>query len=132
MPAANASLVGSPLAGGFLTGKLTKGGDLSGTRFADGNQVGSFYKGMYDKPVMHSVMEELQSFLQPRGVSPAEASLRWLCYHSALGEDDGIILGASKISQFEANMEDLSHGPLPAEVVEVFERIWKSAKQEAP
>lgn len=122
----------SPLAGGLLTGNFSLGNDLSGTRFAAGNMIGDLYRPLYDKPQMHTAIRDLHAFLQPRGVSMVGASLRWLKYHSALGEDDGIILGATKIEQIDDNMAEIAKGPLEASVVDAFEKAWEAVSEVAP
>ncbi|KAI4158796.1 MAG: hypothetical protein LQ342_007143 [Letrouitia transgressa] len=126
------SLLLSPLAGGFLTGKLSLGQDLVGSRYADGNPMGASYRPMYDKQAMHTAVKELYSGLQTHGIELAEASLRWVYYHSALQEGDGIILGASDIAQIEENMRWISRGRLEKNVVTMFEEIWEKVKDIAP
>lgn len=108
------------------------GKDLSGTRFADGNAVGARYRPMYDKPLMHSTMKELHAFLEPRGIPAAEASLRWMAYHSALGDGDGMIIGATSLAQIKKNAEMIGKGPLEQDVVEMFEKSWEKVKAVAP
>lgn len=122
----------SPVAGGFLTGIFTEGMHVAGTRFEEGNHRGSGYRKMYDKAVMHAAIEKLQHACKQHGVSLIEAALRWMLYHSALQANDGFILGASRIEQFQENMESLSKGPLVKELVELFEEAWKSVEAEAP
>lgn len=75
----------NPLVGGFLTGKLTSGEDVTGTRLDQGNKSGAYHQNWYDKPVMHSAVEKLQDVIHPLNLTLAEVSLRWLAYHSALG-----------------------------------------------
>ena len=61
----------------------------------------------------------------------AEASLRWMKHHSMLRSElgDGIIIGASSLSHYDANMESLSSGgPLPPEVVAAFDEASKVCK----
>ncbi len=54
------------------------------------------------------------------------ATYRWLQYHSALDEGDGILIGASSVSQLQQNLEALSnHGPLPDLVVQAFTAAWE-------
>ncbi|TVY53696.1 Oxidoreductase sirO [Lachnellula suecica] len=55
------------------------------------------------------------------GMPIYEAALRWIVYHSALGEDDGVILGASKISQLKSNLGSIEKGPLDAGLVVTFD-----------
>lgn len=105
----------SPLGGGFLTGKFTAG-NAEGTRF--GGPLGQRHRGIYDRPDFHNKVNELKRIIEPLGISPTGAALRWLAYHSELGEEDGIILGASKIEQLQQNVKDIEQGPLPEGVVE--------------
>jgi aflatoxin B1 aldehyde reductase len=74
---------------------------------------------------MHAAMTDLLDTLEPLGIAGSEACLRWLYYHSALGEDDGVILGASKMPQIVQNMADISKGPLPTEVLQKIDSFWK-------
>lgn len=81
---------------------------------------------------MHSALEDLQVQLESLSIGAAEASLRWLCYNSALGEGDGLILGASKIEQLKQNQKAISDGLLPEHAVQAFEKMWKAVRFEAP
>ncbi|KAL9046575.1 MAG: hypothetical protein Q9214_000620 [Letrouitia sp. 1 TL-2023] len=121
-----------PLAGGFLTGKLSLGQDLGGSRYADGNPMGASYRPMYDKRAMHTAVKELYSSLQSHGIELAEASLRWVYYHSALHEGDGVILGASNIAQIKENMRWITRGPLEKNIVAMFEEMWEKVQYVAP
>jgi len=58
-----------------------------------------------------------------------EAALRWLFYHSALAENDGVILGASKISRLLSNLECIDRGPLEFGLVEVFKEVWADLEE---
>jgi aflatoxin B1 aldehyde reductase len=118
----------SPLAGGFLTGRATRG-DVEGTRYAADNQVAKNLNAMYDKPDMHATMTDLLDTIGPLQISGSEACLRWLYYHSILGENDGVILGASKVPQIVQNVGDVSKGPLPAEVVQKIDRLWERIRE---
>jgi aflatoxin B1 aldehyde reductase len=110
----------SPLAGGFLTGRLTAG-DVDGTRFAA--TPNSPLRTKYDKQGYHKVISDLQALLGPHGITLPEATLRWLRYHSALKEGDGILLGASRTSQLERNVGDIGYGPLADDIVVGMEMI---------
>lgn len=84
----------SPLGGGFLTGKLTTG-NAEGTRLD--SAYGQHFRNWYDHPEFHAALRKLMAAIEPLGIKPAEAALRWLAYHSALDEADGIVLGATKV-----------------------------------
>ena len=45
---------------------------------------------------------------------------------------DGIIIGASKVVHFEANMGALAEGPLPSAVVDAIENAWNSCRVDCP
>ncbi|KAI1139951.1 Aldo/keto reductase [Hypoxylon sp. FL0543] len=113
----------SPLGGGFLTGKLTQG-KAEGTRLR--SAYGAHFAAWYDKPEFHDAVRKLLEVIEPLGITPPEAALRWVAYHSALGENDGIILGATKLEQLKPNLVDIEKGPLPQEVVDVITDIGKT------
>ncbi|KAI1460984.1 Aldo/keto reductase [Annulohypoxylon moriforme] len=113
----------SPLGGGFLTGKLTLG-TAEGTRLR--SAYGAHFARWYDRPEFHDAVKKLLEIIEPLGIKPSEAALRWVAYHSDLREDDGIILGASKIEQLKQNLEDIEKGPLPKEVVDEIVTIGKT------
>ncbi|KAI1471745.1 Aldo/keto reductase [Daldinia caldariorum] len=113
----------SPLGGGFLTGKLTLG-TAEGTRLA--SAYGAHFARWYDRPEFHGAVRKLLDAIAPRGIKPSEAALRWIAYHSALGEADGIILGATKVEQLKQNVEDIGKGPLPGEVMRVIGEIGET------
>lgn len=114
----------SPLAAGVLTGNLTAG-TTEGTRFAKGSAAGEGLRGVFDRPETHEAVRGLAAVLGPLGISNIEAALRWLYYHSLLGEGDGIILGASRTEQVVENVAAIRKGPLPREVVGSIERVWE-------
>ena len=89
-----------PLAGGLLTGKHQLMRSTSGS---EGGSAGSFeknafYQERYWKRELFAALDEVRAACdaQPGGLGMAEASIRWLCHHSALrGNHDGVLLGAS-------------------------------------
>ncbi|XXG96914.1 hypothetical protein Hte_003205 [Hypoxylon texense] len=113
----------SPLGGGFLTGNLTKG-TAAGTRLT--SAYGAHFARWYDRPAFHDAVRALLRAIEPLGIAPSEAALRWAAYHSALGEADGVILGASKVEQLRQNAADIEKGPLPREVVDVIADIGRT------
>ncbi|TGO38510.1 hypothetical protein BHYA_0073g00190 [Botrytis hyacinthi] len=111
------------LAAGFLTGNYSAG-KSDGTRFSDDHPLGKAFQNLYGAPKLQQAMKDLENILAPLGISGREASLRWIYYHSRLGDGDGIILGASKISQIRENVKSISAGPLSEEEVQKIEGIW--------
>ncbi|TGO58416.1 hypothetical protein BCON_0055g00170 [Botryotinia convoluta] len=110
------------LAAGFLTGNYSAG-KSNGTRFSDDHPLGKAFQNLYGAPKLQEAMEDLENTLAPLDISGREASLRWIYYHSKLGDGDGIILDASKISQIRENVKSISTGPLSEEVVQKIEGI---------
>ncbi|KAK3955819.1 NADP-dependent oxidoreductase domain-containing protein [Pseudoneurospora amorphoporcata] len=125
----------SPVAGGFLTGKVTFAlGDpesmaLKRTRWRGASAL-PFAIDTYDDPAMHQAIWTLKEACD--AVSPhillQDAALRWLMHHSALGEGDGIIFGAKTIDQLRANVAGARAGPLPDTVRETVDGLWGSVK----
>jgi aflatoxin B1 aldehyde reductase len=128
----------SPLAGGFLTGKLTfsKGAeDLIGTRFevADGNYMGMGFRHWYDKDSMHTAMRRLSTACQAFGIVAKDAALRWLMYHAVLAEEngDGFIVGPSTLEQLEEYKRAADQGALPKDLVEELNGLWEGIQDDA-
>lgn len=126
-------MIYSPLAGGFLTGKLKPTSDpkeLRGTRFeiADDNPFGKAFRHWYDKPSMHEAIDKLRTLTTVNNISLESAAMRWLRFHSALEAGDGIIFGASKIPQVKSTCETSDAGPLPEGLVEELSNLWKMCK----
>lgn len=67
------------------------------------------------------------------GINGHAAALRWTTYHSVLDREkgDAVIIGASKLSQLADNMDIIAQGPLPQEVVEVFDGVYGQLGDEA-
>jgi aflatoxin B1 aldehyde reductase len=63
-----------------------------------------------------------------------EAAYRWLCNHSMLdaSQGDGILLGASKVTQMSQNMEAAKKGKLPSSIVDAMDDAWEIAKPDSP
>lgn len=121
----------SPLAGGFLLGHLTEDGLQAGSRFnAGASGAGGAYLNFYDHPSMHEAIKRLRSISKSSGIGLDELSLRWLVYHSALGDQDGVILGGSKLQHFENNMAQIRKGPLDDAVVQQLDALWDVCKED--
>ena len=123
---ANNMYCDSPVAGGMLSGKLTSG-DTEGTRFGKDNMIGTYSKMNYDKPELHAAVRYVHELVKPANITPIEAALRWISYHSMLGPDDSIILGASKSSYLKSNVEAIQKGPLPEDIAAGMEKVWDLA-----
>ncbi|TGO12156.1 hypothetical protein BTUL_0093g00040 [Botrytis tulipae] len=111
------------LAAGLLTGNYSVG-KSDGTRISDGHPPGKVFQNLYGAPKLQQAMKDLQNILAPLGIFGREASLRWIYHHSKLGDGEGIILGASEISQIRENVRSISAGPLSEEVVQKIDGVW--------
>ncbi|CAK7212246.1 hypothetical protein SCUCBS95973_001399 [Sporothrix curviconia] len=132
----------SPLAGGFLTGKVTRARDdaeanggeekgLARTRWQGASAFPAYVK-IYDTPAMHAAVRRLQAVCEAASppLTTQEASTRWLLHHSALGENDGVIFGAKTVEQIKANAAEMRRGPLPEAVRVVVDGLYAAAKKQ--
>lgn len=111
----------SPLASGFLLGNFTADGLQGGSRFA----VASPYSGWYDKPALHAAVEKFGVIAMESGCGRGELALRWVVFHSRLGEGDAVILGGSRFEQIEGNLAQIQKGPLEKGVIERLNALWE-------
>ncbi len=117
----------NPLAGGLLTGKHTNFEQAPEYgRFLSNNQ----YTTRYWKADYFDVLATLTAACAKHGVTPANAALRWLVHHSQLSakDGDGIILGASKLSQLQQNLAHVDGGKLADDIVAILDRGWQRIK----
>ncbi|MEV4813105.1 aldo/keto reductase [Micromonospora avicenniae] len=101
VPMAEAQGVGltvwSPLAGGFLSGKVTRDGVTdAGSRHAAGYEFPPI-----DRERGHDVLDVVRAVAARHGVSPARVSLAWLLAQRAV---TSVIVGARKAEQLVDNM----------------------------
>ncbi|KAJ5305863.1 hypothetical protein N7508_004878 [Penicillium antarcticum] len=119
----------SPLAGGFLTGKLSYHPtlqSLEGTRFevGEGNMVGALYRMWYDQPAYHDAMRELDAMAKEHRTSGAQFALRWLLFHSQLKSPDEVVIGPSHFEQLKTYLDAREAGPLPEDNVEKIDGLF--------
>lgn len=98
----------SPLAGGFLTGKYTRGGEVpEGTRFA---QRSGERKERHFEDRVFDVVEGVEEIARERGCSPSQFSLAWVMNQPGVTSP---IMGPRTMGQLEDNL-----GALEVEVTE--------------
>ena len=117
-----------PLASGFLTGKLVNN-EHAGSRFGDDNPLGKFAQKLFGAEDLHSAMRTFQDEAKSHSLTPLEVAVRWIAHHSALRDEDGIILGASKIEQIQETVKMIGEGPLPGDMLKATEQIWAAVKE---
>lgn len=121
----------NPLAGGMLTGKHL--------HFEDAPEPGRFarlesYRKRYWKQSYFDAVDEIRKACEAENIPMVEAAYRWLCNHSCLNasKGDGILLGASKITQMEQNMVAGKKGKLPQSILDAMDGAWERAKPDSP
>lgn len=93
------------------------------------------YRGQWWKKSYKTGIEEIQKVLASiyEGKVPLyNAALRWLVHHSKLADDDGIIIGGSRVEHFQSNVDALNGEPLHEDVVKAFENAWDRIKSDYP
>lgn len=121
----------NPLAAGFLAGKHTSKTDVQQGRFKDNpNYLPRFYTDRNFEAI-----ELIRKACDDEGITMVEATYRWLLRHSALNENDGVLLGASSVSQLEQNLNAclaaVEKGPLPPSILQAFDQAWEITKDGA-
>lgn len=112
-----------PLAGGLLAkpiDELLK--PKQGTRYHEMPVFGN----MYLKESNIVALKKMDETCGGAGMSMMEATMRWFMHHSPLESRDGVILGASSKEQIEGTLNACEKGPLPEEVIEGWEQLWKN------
>jgi len=130
----------SPLGGGLLTGKHSAD-DVADNKIKSGRFNGLSWDNVYrDRYFKREYFDGLDRInLRLKEVYPnntpslAEVSFSWLFHHSALGAQDGVVIGASSIRQLERNLALCSaSSPLADEIVAEFERLWRETSHLCP
>ncbi len=117
VPAARAfglgTLVWSPLARGFLSGKYERGRPPpEGARLASWGDTWN----TIDVPRSWAVLDAVRAMASRRGTTPAAVSLAWLL---AKPEASAVIVGARTVRQLEENLAALEVRLAPEEVAEL-------------
>lgn len=124
----------SPTAGGFLAKTKQQIEDGVGRFGRDGGAQGFFYNEMYRKPSMLNALTVWEDIAKDAGISKYDLASRWVAFNSGLDPKygDGIVIGASSLSQLEENLAGLRNGPLSPATVSSVNRIWETVSHEAP
>tara|TARA_B000000437_G_scaffold95522_1_gene69450 strand:+ start:1301 stop:2596 length:1296 start_codon:yes stop_codon:yes gene_type:complete len=126
----------NPLAGGLLTGKHEK---LFHASDDEGIIAGRFknnemYKNRFWNEAYFEAVEVIRKAAEEEGITPTEASLRWMYYNSKLSgkKDDAVIIGASSIAQCRENLLASRKGPLSEKLVNAFDEGYELVKSVQP
>lgn len=121
----------NPLAGGVLSGKYKLSAEadkdekeITEGRFNKNTVWGKAYQKRFMQQQQLQAVDLLRAPCDKEGIPMAQAALRWMMHHSKLVEKDRVIIGASKMEHFSANLEALSLGPLPESITKAFDEAW--------
>ena len=132
----------NPLAAGLLTGKHLSNSneEVREGRFRNNPN----YMPRYYTSSNFTALDLIRSACQPYDVSLVDATYRWLIHHSALGDNDGILIGASSLSQLDENLRCCRHadadaveggggggGRLPQRLVDAIDEAWTAISSTA-
>jgi len=116
------------LAGGLLTGRyLTEQAKTNveqNTRFDPNTFMGKMYRNRYFTDYNFEALKIIKAAIDKEGLTFTETAIRWLEHHSVLTPTDGIILGASTVSQLKEQLADCEKGPLPQSVVDALNEAY--------
>ncbi|KIJ44110.1 hypothetical protein M422DRAFT_47589 [Sphaerobolus stellatus SS14] len=97
----------NPLAGGFFAGRVSKPDEeIPEGRFSGDGNMARMYRARYFRSAYFEAMELIRPIAEKHGLRLTEIALRWCQHHSLLTPEDGVILGASSVSQLEQNIND--------------------------
>jgi len=131
----------SPLGGGILTGKwkfenAEEKDAQPNTRFFGASPWTKIYRDRYWHGEHFEAIENLKGLLKEiypeENITIAECAYRWMYHHSALKDNDAVIVGASSLGQLEMNLDYTDKPALDARVVEFFEAWWKNTSHLCP
>ena len=106
--------VWSPLAGGFLSGKYTREGFQQKEKEKDkANRLAGFDFIPFDKEAGFRLVDKMREIGRPHGATVAQVALAWLLAKPFV---TSVILGATKMSQLEDNLQAMEVKLLDSEV----------------
>ncbi|KXT07428.1 hypothetical protein AC578_472 [Pseudocercospora eumusae] len=110
-----------PLAGGFFSRTIEQHRKQpAGGRF---DQI-NFIKDMFVNDTSLKLYDMPTEACEKQSVSLKEATLRYMMHNSALGPENGVILGSSSVERMEENPVACEGGVLPESAVSAFESLW--------
>jgi aflatoxin B1 aldehyde reductase len=123
----------SPIAGGFLakTSAQLRSNETEG-RFGEKSFLGDMYNELYGKPSLYEGLDDWGEIARDAGISKAALAYRWVVYHSAMGEGDGVVVGARHVGQLEETLKAIEEGPLEEGIAERASGVWEKVKRDAP
>src|SRR6185295_6280056 len=113
------TMVYNPLGGGLLTGKHQFTEAPAEGRFGD-SRLAEMYRERYWNTQIFDAIAALSRIADDAALPLTELALRWLRSKPATGP---ILLGGSKTSHLQANIDALSRGPLSDDLVRACDEV---------
>ncbi|KAM7203315.1 NADP-dependent oxidoreductase domain protein [Rhypophila sp. PSN 637] len=111
------------LEAGFLTGKFLNN-QHAGTRFDEDNPLGKLAQGAFADETLHAAVKKLDTKVKEKRLTMTEVAVRLAVHQLGLGDNDAVIIGASKPAQLEETVRMIRKGPLPAEFLDLADELW--------
>ena len=89
------------------------------------------YLDRYYKDDTFAGLQLIQAACDEAKITMLDATFAWMLRHSKLGADDGLLLGASRVSQLEQNLASCAIDAgftLPASVLAAFDAAWEGCR----
>ncbi len=122
------TMVYNPLGGGLLTGKHQLAEAPTEGRFGD-SRLAAMYRERYWNTQTFDAIAALSRIAEDAGLPMTELALRWLRAKPATGP---ILLGGSKTSHLQANIDALSRGPLSDDLVAACDEVSAALRGPMP
>ncbi|MET0705038.1 MAG: aldo/keto reductase [Mycobacterium sp.] len=122
------TMVYNPLGGGLLTGRHQFTEAPTEGRFGD-SRLATMYRERYWNSQTFDAIAALAVIAEDAGLPITELALRWLRAKPTTGP---ILLGGSKTSHLQANIEALSRGPLSDDLVKACDEVGAALRGPMP
>ncbi|MDZ7910490.1 MAG: aldo/keto reductase [Rhodococcus sp. (in: high G+C Gram-positive bacteria)] len=122
------TMVYNPLGGGLLTGKHSFDDAPGEGRFGD-SRLATMYRERYWNTQIFGAIEALSSIASDAGLPLTELALRWLASKPVVGP---VLLGGSKTTHLQSNIDALGRGPLSEDLVAACDEVGTSLRGAMP
>ena len=121
-----ATMAYNPLAGGLLARRPSTAGTPD--RFT-GSVLAQMYSQRYLSDSVLAAVESFAAVADGAGIPQAELALRWVAGAQGI---DSLLLGASRVSQLEANIAAIAKGPLSEDIIAAIDEATVSVRGSQP
>lgn len=122
------TMIYNPLAGGLLTGRYRFDAAAESGRFSNA-QNAQMYRDRYWDERLFDAVQRLTRIADNAGLSLLELALRWTISKPLT---QSVLLGGSRLEQVASNIEVLSRGALPADVVAAADEVGADLRGPMP